>query len=1188
MKIESENIPNTQSEIARLKTEIENLTKHFKRVFQEIFSTEASFIAQMKIFQEKIKELGIKDADSLPNSPPHKKGKAKDFQEKIIENLQTFLALQDPFDRSQLPQGDKEFDIEEFVDILGKQFNSDEMKKHFENLKKAAAAHNSLSMLRSSNEKKYKSVPFLSHFLSIGVTSHLNSEIKLTLDAVTIQPTQRLPRYELLLRDLVKDLKNLGELKEELIEINEKNENFDELRALEDINKYSTQYENLYNIFKMIAKEGQLCNAVVGFKEDLAKYGDIILIISELASGTYEVPGYWGKKDWKSEYKLPKEKLSEYLKKVQDEEIRKKGSKLLEAMEETEIKGIKILHLAALFGNTKILEKVPEEIRKKRLKDKFHGLRPAGFACATIENRFEVPKKEKKKDSEKEDVILIMSQLASGTYEVPGNWEKKDWKKQYKLPKAKLSEYLDKVRDEEIRVNGLKLLEDIEKSKIKTTNFRRRFVSIIKKPKIEKESEIKGINILHLAALFGNTEIMEKIPPKILEQLKGKESHGRQPVDFACVRLKKNFEIQLIEEKKPKKKGRFHIFSSKSPNLAESSGTKNHEEQVATRTQSNVENPGENPKQVLSSLADLKGDGAHPQLPEAKSPDTNIAHQQSPVTESSFSGANGSEEPSKDNGVPNKIQSNLNSQPQLENVIEKVPKNKKHKGKEKETENNISSLRQAGSSNKSESSGSKKQEVLGQDQENSFRSPVDLNRDKTHLQSPEAEPLPLSTDNAVQKMATEQSRIVNKNPKHNVQRDGDDPNNNSQNKPADTEISSLHEAGSSNETKSSDTKDHAKQVATPNQSNDADPSKDPKQDLSSSTDLKGGETHSQLPKAESISPDVNSQEQAAIQPSSKDRVGTSNENGISHVQTQPPVAGTSGANGSGPVATQPPSSENRTETTNSSSNRNEINEPKPTAAGTSGEDSVGVNPKPQSAGERSPVTFENINLLENFRKNYLDGGNTPSKKMVVAINKQIASLRTLNKYLEKVAEKDRGMANNLNRLISESINVTLGLEVKTVDGKTKNIKGINDEAQEIINQFNQTFPDPYRKLKFFGKCVAVFFCGLIALAIGAAVVAGVVKLAPAIIPAVLAVKGVTALLAKAGLVGAQAGLGVQAGLSLGAGMPLAVLSLYMSIRRFFFGESELTQFFKSTDNVIQIQKDADQQPSAGRKGAAAH
>jgi hypothetical protein len=273
---------------------------------------------------------------------------------------------------------------------------------------------------------------------------------------------------------------------------------------------------------------------------------------------------------------------------------------------------------------------------------------------------------------------------------------------------------------------------------------------------------------------------------------------------------------------------------------------------------------------------------------------------------------------------------------------------------------------------------------------------------------------------------------------------------------------------------------------------------------------------------------------------------TSNGNGISHVQTPPLVDGSSSTNVPG-SAVQPPSS----------SDVDKIIEKQSTEADTLSGGSGGKNP--QSAEGASSEEKSNIQKLEDFRKYYeeVESGASDekvvaaSKKMVLAIDKQKACLETLNEYLMKVAEKEPGRADYLNWLISRSIDVTFGSE--TVEEKTTSINNINNEAQIIINQFNQEHPDPHRMLKIIGKCVAIFFIGLIGLAIGAAVVAGGVKL---------------------GLVASiTADLAAQAGLSLVPGMPLAVFSLYMSIRRFFFGESKLTQFFKSTSNVIDKQRE---------------
>jgi ankyrin repeat protein len=135
----------------------------------------------------------------------------------------------------------------------------------------------------------------------------------------------------------------------------------------------------------------------------------------------------------------------------------------------------------------------------------------------------------------------------------------------------------------------------------------------------------------------------------------------------------------------------------------------------------------------------------------------------------------------------------------------------------------------------------------------------------------------------------------------------------------------------------------------------------------------------------------------------------------------------------------------------------------------------------------------------------------------------------------------------------------------TSGSKIGKIVGYHQRAQRIVADIEKL--DPHHTLKNVGKCVAVFACGLIGLAVLGAIAVGVTILCPPVAAAVTAIAVAAATTKGALLCGAAAGL-----LGYLSGAAGSIVGHYA-----FFGKSAPEKFFEATKKVIQKQNEnADQ------------
>jgi hypothetical protein len=179
------------------------------------------------------------------------------------------------------------------------------------------------------------------------------------------------------------------------------------------------------------------------------------------------------------------------------------------------------------------------------------------------------------------------------------------------------------------------------------------------------------------------------------------------------------------------------------------------------------------------------------------------------------------------------------------------------------------------------------------------------------------------------------------------------------------------------------------------------------------------------------------------------------------------------------------------------------------------------------------------------------------------------NLYFLYPYLEEVGQQDADAARKLTKLIYLSVLQATHPD-KSIEDKVKKIVEYHEQAESIVKDLEKKNRCQHI-FKVILKSIAVILCGLIGLAIVAAIVAGIIYSAPVIIPTVLGMAGVAGIFAKAGLtIFALTPLG---GFGIG---------IYGGIKR-FFGESDLTLFFnqakRASDAIGKMMSAPEQEPS---------
>jgi hypothetical protein len=225
--------------------------------------------------------------------------------------------------------------------------------------------------------------------------------------------------------------------------------------------------------------------------------------------------------------------------------------------------------------------------------------------------------------------------------------------------------------------------------------------------------------------------------------------------------------------------------------------------------------------------------------------------------------------------------------------------------------------------------------------------------------------------------------------------------------------------------------------------------------------------------------------------------------------------------------------------------------------------------KPDQAKGKSPVSdttdltaVANVNtsigLLLEWHHKLNQKNKATYEELTKAIEDQIAKAESLRDYIEKI---DSTYPNKVNEQLNELAGLTLESVRDTINnddlkGKIENIKQYHQNAQRIVKNLEKL--DPHHKLKNFGKCVAVFACGLIGMVVLAAI-------AFHALPAILAMAGITvaAGTTKASLFAGVAG-GLFGYLDFLSGAAGCKLGHYA-----FFGKSAPERFLDATLKVIQ-------------------
>lgn len=188
-------------------TELENKVKEF-------YQTQQSFHDQMRQLMELIKKCDIDAATK------------KEFEEKYLASYK--LLQNNPFG-SQTGKGVKE-DLKKIADVM----KSKEYKEMIAAIAKVANGYNDL-LAYLDNNKKGKKVLEKFNQLDIQVEDRLNKQMrtdKAKLHAMAIHPIQRLPRIEIMFKDMVKEIQknklainfnetNIADIQRDITHINE-------------------------------------------------------------------------------------------------------------------------------------------------------------------------------------------------------------------------------------------------------------------------------------------------------------------------------------------------------------------------------------------------------------------------------------------------------------------------------------------------------------------------------------------------------------------------------------------------------------------------------------------------------------------------------------------------------------------------------------------------------------------------------------------------------------------------------------------------------------------------------------------------------------------------------------------------------------------------------------------------------
>jgi hypothetical protein len=206
---------------------------------------------------------------------------------------------------------------------------------------------------------------------------------------------------------------------------------------------------------------------------------------------------------------------------------------------------------------------------------------------------------------------------------------------------------------------------------------------------------------------------------------------------------------------------------------------------------------------------------------------------------------------------------------------------------------------------------------------------------------------------------------------------------------------------------------------------------------------------------------------------------------------------------------------------------------------------------------------ESITLLQVFLQNTKKPDHKHDKcykQMTSAIKDQIATAETLRNYIKEARAYPGVVAEDiesLEKLMWDSINDIFATD-KDLQSKIERIEQRHKEANDIVKRLEKH--DPNHELKNFGKCVAVFMCGLIGILVLTTLACGLTLACPplaAVVFGIIAVAGIT----KASLLGTAAAF--LLGFLPGAGIGTSI---------FFFSKSAPSRFLEFTQKVLEKQE----------------
>lgn len=235
------------------------------KIIEEIFKTEANYVNELDLVKEQFKEDFFRDLKI-----------GDDVYRRTFKSIGEICPVHEQFLKALAPVGHA---IESSVGRVFLQYYS---------LFKVASPHvcNFASANDEINELTHKSRPFANAVMKI-LQEHFNGK---TIESLLVTPVQRLPRYPLLLRDLLKatselhwdymDIKNsLNNINKLVQDMDAKKREQDELNFVADLQaKIGNQYQVIKTGRKGLASIENIKTNNKGFKGSVYLFNDALLI----------------------------------------------------------------------------------------------------------------------------------------------------------------------------------------------------------------------------------------------------------------------------------------------------------------------------------------------------------------------------------------------------------------------------------------------------------------------------------------------------------------------------------------------------------------------------------------------------------------------------------------------------------------------------------------------------------------------------------------------------------------------------------------------------------------------------------------------------------------------------------------------------------------------------------------------